>query len=81
MFRMILVLSVAVALTGLSMPSYANPDGSCTLHYKSKGDVHVLNGATYHQVEQRGSKSGIVYVPDKTFQCKDGHLVTIAGGR
>ncbi len=54
----------------------ANSDGSCTIHY-TRGDVRVDNGGTYHQQENRGQKSGIIYVPDRMYQCKGGHISVV----
>jgi hypothetical protein len=55
----------------------ANGDGSCTYHKNVGGvreDIHIGNGDTYHQEAVKGKKSGIVYVPDRTYLCKDGHF-------
>jgi hypothetical protein len=37
--------------------------------------IHVDNGATYHQAELKGKKSGIVYVPDRLWLCQNGHFI------
>jgi hypothetical protein len=55
----------------------ANADGSCVYHKNLEGgreDIAVANGATYHQEEKRGRKSGIIYLPDRMYLCKDGHF-------
>jgi hypothetical protein len=81
----VLVISVA-ALSPLSAQAQApdkppdvtaNADGSCTYHKHLGGareDIRVENGATYHQEEKKGEKSGVIFVPDRTYLCKDGHL-------
>jgi hypothetical protein len=56
----------------------ANADGSCTYHKHLSGgareDIKVENGTTYHQEELKGSKSGVVFIPDRMYLCKDGHF-------
>lgn len=56
----------------------AGTDGSCIYHKNVGGgtreEIHVANGATYHQEAVKGRKSGIVYVPDRTYLCKNGHF-------
>jgi hypothetical protein len=55
----------------------ANGDGSCTYHKRTTADIRVENGATYHQQELKGRKTGAVYVPDRTYLCKDGHFSVV----
>jgi hypothetical protein len=68
----------APAQSAESMPDVtANGDGSCTVHYRTRSDIHINNGTTYHQEEMRGKKSGIIYVPDRTYLCQSGHLSVV----
>lgn len=70
----ILCVTPVLAQTQNQLNVTANSDGSCTIHYHSRGDVHVDNGGTYHQQPMVGQKSGVVYVPERTYGCKDGHI-------
>jgi hypothetical protein len=53
-------------------------NGGCVYHKNVGGgtreDIQIANGATYHQEAVKGKKSGIVYVPDRMWLCKDGHF-------
>jgi hypothetical protein len=80
-----LVAFVVIAAT-VSIPARAQEqvpnvtgtaDGGCVYHKNVGGareDINIANGATYHQAEMKGKKSGVIYVPERMWLCKDGHF-------
>lgn len=80
------LVAFAVMTAIASMPARAQEqapnvtgtaDGGCVYHKNVGGareDINIANGATYHQAEMKGKKSGIIYVPERTWLCKNGHF-------